>query len=337
MRALLILLCLAAVSVGEEPHLRYLPSDTRATLTIHFPNLGEEERAQGLQLFNDLYRTHLAPELGKAARLPLSQISHIVIAMPYAGSFNGLILVRGKVDRPELERQMNQVGKASSDLSIEKMGKPAVPVYTRQLNEKALIELVPPLEKVPPRFRKLVAPYEAHLSAADDDTLVVSLSGKKQIERALRNRTATRLRVSNELAGVLKKQNGSDATAGILMEDSLHPGLALIADDTLRETFSQFDHVTLRVVGGKEIQFILDVQGKGADVAPILEKKFTKMLEIIRELLPTLLPDTGKRAVIDKLLRSFRVSRQDTRITLSGKIPEIEWRKMFGPAKRSAE
>lgn len=330
MRTILAWLIVAGmVQAAAEPHLRYLPSDTRATLTIHFPQLGAEERTHGLKLFSELYRTHLTPELGAEAKLPVSDISHVVVAMPYAGSFNGLILLRGKVDRAALESQMTRVAKASSSLTVEKMGKPAVAVYTRQLNEKALIALVPPLEKVPPRFRKLVAPYEAHVAAADDETLVISLSGKKQIERALRNRNATRLRVSDELAAVLGKQNGKDATAGILMEDSLHPGLALIADDTLRETFAQFDHVTLRVIGGVEVQFVLEVKGKSAEVGPVLEKKFTRMLEIVRELLPTLMPDANKRSVVEKLLRSFVVTRKEGRIHLTGKIPEMEWRKMY--------
>lgn len=330
--ALLIVTCLASVR-AEENHLRYLPSDTKAVLTIHFPSLGEKEQTEGLELFEQLYRTHLAPELGQEARLPLKDVSRVVIAMPYAGSFNGVILVTGKIDAAQLDAQMRKVAKASSSLTVERMGKPPVPVYSRALDEKALIQMVPPLEKVPPRFRRLVAPYEGHMAALDEHTLMTSLSGKKQIERALRARESKKLRVSDELGTVLKRQTAKDVTAGALVEDSLHPGLALIADEATRETFNQFDHVTMRIVGGKEVTFIIDVQGKSSDLGPTLEAKAKRVLEVLRGLLPTLFPNATKRAVMEDLLKSFTVTREDARVTLTGKLLESDWRKMLAPPK----
>jgi hypothetical protein len=331
--ASLFALCVVSLTNGEESHLKYLPSDTKAVLTIHFPSLGEPEKKEGAELFDQLYRTHLAPELGKDAKLPLTDVKRIVVAMPYAGSFNGVILVTGKIDRAELEKQMRQVAKSATSLTVTRVGTPAVPVYTRALNEKALLELVPPLEKVPPRFRKLVAPYEAHVAALDGETLMTSLSGRKQIDRALRNRDAKKLRVSDELAAVLKRQDPKDATVGALTDDSLHPGIALIAKEELRETFNQFDHATMRIIGGKEVQFIVEVQGKTSDLGPVLEAKAKRALDALRELSPTLMPDREKRAVLDDLLKSFRITRKGERVTVAGKVLETEWRKMVAPGK----
>ncbi|MFO0846204.1 MAG: hypothetical protein U0797_28140 [Gemmataceae bacterium] len=331
--AVLLAACLAPLAVAQGRHLRYLPSDTKAVLTIQFAALAEQDKVGGLELFQQLYRTHMAPELGDDARLPLKDVSSVVIAMPYAGSFNGVILVTGKVDTSRLDEQMRRVARASSSLAVERMGRPAVPVYTRSLNEKALLELVPPLEKVPPRFRRLVAPYEAHVAALDEGTLLVSLAGKKQVDRALRTRGSDRLRVDNELGAVLKRQAADDVTTGALLDDSLHPGLALVATEEVRETFNQFDHATLRIVGGKEVKFIVELQAKSNDLGPVLEAKSKRALEGLRGLLPTLFPDATKRAVMEDLLKSFRVTRKDERVTLTGMTPESEWRKVSGPPK----
>src|SRR5262249_32118205 len=156
--------------------------------------------------------------------------------------------------------------------------------------------------------------------AMDDQTLFVSLSGKKQLERALRARSATGLRVVPELAAVLRKQSADDIASLVVMEDSLHPGLALVADEPTRETFAQFDFVTLRVIPGKEVRFEVAVQGKSSDVAPTLETKAKRVLEILERLLPTLFPEKSKREVVGALLKSFRVAREAERVTLTGKL-----------------
>ncbi len=324
----LVLLGWSVSLFADSGHLRYLPSDTKALLTIQFPNLAEVERTAGLELFQQLYRTHLASELGEEAKLPLTEVSSVVIAMPYAGSINGVIFVTGKVDRTVLDQQMQRVAKSSNALTIERLGSPPVAVYTRTLNEKALLELVPPLEKVPPRFRRLVAPYEAHVAVLDDSTLMTSLSGKKQIERALRARGSNRLRVSEELGSVIKKLPTRDVTTGVMLEDCLHPGLALVADDAVRETFTQLDYITLRIIGGEMVQFLVEVQGKSSDLGPILEKKARSGLDALHGLLPTLFPDPNKRAIIEQLIKSFVIERKDDRITLKGRIAEREWRKL---------
>lgn len=335
--ALLLLVGITPLLIAEENHLRYLPSDTRAVVTIYFSMLNEKDRASGKALFDELYRTHLVPELGKETSLPLDEVSRIVIAMPFAGSFNGVIVVRGKLNRKTFDDQMTRTARATSALRVEPMGKPAVPVYTRRPNEKALLELVPPLEKVPPAFRKLVAPSEVHLAAVDEETLVVSLSGKKQLERALRARESSRWRVVEELGSLLRKQNPHDVTAGVLLEDSLHPGIALVADDRTRESFQQFEHITLRILGGKEVQVLLEVLGKSTAEAEILEEKSKRVLEILRNLLPTLFPNKTKRDVMDALLQSFRITRKDRRISLVGKLPESEWRKLLAPVEKPSD
>jgi hypothetical protein len=327
----LLLFGFATAAAADEGHLRYLPSDTKVVLTIHYSAVDEAERKQGQRLLAELYRTHLAPELDKGERLPLSELRRIVVALPYAGSINGVVVVTGKLDRKQLAAQMARVAKAADGLTVERMGRPAVEVYSRRVNEKALLALVPPLAKVPPAFRKLVAPQEAHLAALDDQTLFLSLSGKRQVERAVRARGSTGLRVVPELAEVLRKQNPEDIASGVLLEDSLHPGIALVADEPTRETFGQFDYVTLRILPGKEVRIEVELQGKSSDVAATLEAKAKSVIEVLQGLLPTLFPNETKRAVMEALLKSFRVTRKGERVTAAGALPEAEWRKLLAP------
>jgi hypothetical protein len=329
----LLFVCVGTAARADDDPLRYLPSDTKVVLSIHFPALDARDRAGGQRLFDELFRTHLAPELGDDAKLPIRDVRRVVLGLPYAGSIHGVCVVEGKLVRKQLDAQMARTAKASGELSVERMGRPAVQVYSRRVNEKAVLAMVPPLAKVPPTFRKLVAPQEAHMAAMDHQTLFVSLSGTKQVERAVRARSSSGLRVAPELAAVLRKQNPDDVASLVLLEDSLHPGLALVADEPTRETFSQFEHVTLRIIPGKEVRIEVALQGKSADVAPTLEAKMKRVLEILDRLLPTLVPDEGKRGVMAALLKSFRVGRDEERVTLAGKLPEAEWRKLLAPRR----
>jgi hypothetical protein len=328
-----LLVCSMAIrpSIAEENHLRYLSSDTRAVLTIHYPSLGEADRSETLELIHRLYRAHLAPELGKDTRLPLSEVRRIVFALPYAGSFNGVILVTGKVDRTQFEKQMQKVAKTSTALTVERMGKPAIPVYTRRLNDKELLNLIPPLTRVPPAFRKLVAPQEAHVAILDDQTLFTSLSGKKQVDRALRARGSAKWRVSSELGAILRKNDDRNVTSGVLMDDALHPGLALVADEETRDTFSQFEHMTMRITGGKATTITIEIQSKSSELAPTLAEKSKRALDKLRELLPALVEDREKRTILDALFKSFRISRKGERVTLVGKLTEADTRKLLAP------
>src|SRR5262245_19899204 len=160
-----LVVSVATTAHAEEGHLRYLPSDTRVVLSIHFAGLDPRDRAEGRRLFDELYRDHVAGELGDDAKLPLTDVRRIVIALPYAGSLNGVFVLQGKVDRKQLDEQLARVAKASGGLAVERVGRPAIDVYSRRVNEKALLAMVPQLGKVPTTFRKLVAPQEVHLAA----------------------------------------------------------------------------------------------------------------------------------------------------------------------------
>jgi hypothetical protein len=251
--------------------------------------------------------------------------------LPYAGSFNGVILVTGKVDRTQFEKQMQKVAKTSTALTVERMGKPAIPVYTRRLNDKELLNLIPPLTRVPPAFRKLVAPQEAHVAILDDQTLFTSLSGKKQVDRALRARGSAKWRVSSELGAILRKNDDRNVTSGVLMDDALHPGLALVADEETRDTFSQFEHMTMRITGGKATTITIEIQSKSSELAPTLAEKSKRALDKLRELLPALVEDREKRTILDALFKSFRISRKGERVTLVGKLTEADTRKLLAP------
>src|SRR5262245_46223832 len=72
--ALLLAAFASPAAPAEETHLRYVPSDTRAVLSIHYPALPPAERGQARDLMDRLYRAHLVPELGKEARMPISDV-----------------------------------------------------------------------------------------------------------------------------------------------------------------------------------------------------------------------------------------------------------------------
>lgn len=327
---LTVALLLAPAGAGDD-YLRYLPDDTKVVVRINFANLPATERANAQSLFDKLYRTYLAPELGKDARLPLSDCEHVVFALPYAGSINGLLLMRGKLDAALLDKQLRDVAKSTGSLSTERVGKPPLTVYSRRLDEAALVALVPPLEKVPGPFRKLVAPQAAHVCVLDDHTICTSLAGKKPLERAIRARAAARVRIPDELAAPLRKQDAKDLVSTVLLEQSLHPGISLVADEATNETFRQFDAITSRVVPGKEVKVVIDVLGKSADDGPPLEAKMKRALEEFGKLVPTLFPQKDKRGLMEALVKSFRVERADGRVTLTGRLADDDWRKLIAP------
>src|SRR5262245_61539929 len=88
-RSLALPCCLAAAR-ADDGALRYLPSDTKVVLSIHFPALDARERAGAQRLFDELYRTHIAPELGEDAKLPIRDVRRVVLGLPYAGSIHGV-------------------------------------------------------------------------------------------------------------------------------------------------------------------------------------------------------------------------------------------------------
>jgi hypothetical protein len=135
------------------------------------------------------------------------------------------------------------------------------------------------------------------------------------------------LRIPAELAKQLRVEYKADTTTLILMEDSLHPGIQLIADDDTKETFEQFEHVRFHIRGGKSTEIETVVQGKTADLGPTLEKKAARVLEVIREKLPEVMPDETRREVVDALVKSFRVTRKGEKVTITGTLSAADSKK----------
>jgi hypothetical protein len=327
--AMLCALWLAGAA-RSEGHIRFLPSDTKMVLTIHPETLGDAEKKNGLELIRRLYSGKLAPELSKEEKVPISDISRIVIGWPYAGTLFSVIVVRGKIDRKLMEKQLRAAAKASKSLQVEEMGKPAVPVFRRKLEDRLWTDLFPQLAAVPQLLRKALVPQEVYVAAMDDETLFVSLAGKTQMMRALRARPAdTAPRTTDDLTKLLRKQDAKDLVAFALMDDSLAPVVQVVASEEAKETFEQFEHITARVRGGKEIEIVIRVTGKSKELGETLAKKSEQALKNLRGNLEKLAPDKGQRAALDALLKGFRVSRKEAVVTLTAKVPEANARKLL--------
>lgn len=332
----LALLALAPLPAraADEGHLRFLPSDTRVVLTIHSSVLADADRKNGEALVRRVYHQRLVPELKQLNSLPVTDVTRLVYALPYAGTLNGLVIIRGKVDRPLFERQLRQAMKTSKALTVEALGKPAVPVFRRALDEKMWLELAPPLAKVPATFRKLVAPTHAYLAAIDDETILVSLAGKAAIERALRARpAATKPRTTEALTELLRKQDARDIAAVALLDDALHPALALAATEEARETFKEWEHLTVRVTGDKGVEVLVRAQGKSAEAGAALEKKAGEVVKAVRAGLPTVLKDDGPRKALDGLFKAFAISRKGEAMTMRAALTAEEARRLVPIAR----
>ena len=283
----------------------------------------------------DAYKKFVCTTLAEADVLPTSDIEQIVLALPYAGTLNGLVVISGKIDRKMFEQQMSRAAKGGRGVTSKRMGTPPVVVYRCRIEEKTMLALAPGLEKIPPLVRGLVVPQDVHIAALDDRTLVVSLCGLPALTRALRSRPAkTALRIPAALATLLREKHEGDTSTLILMEDSLHPGLQLVADDETKETFEQFDYIRFHVRGGKTTEIETVVQGKSAELGSTLEKKAKRVVGVIREQLPTAMPDATRREVIDSLLEAFRVTRKDGRVTIAGSMSEADAKKFIAGGKK---
>jgi len=324
------LLLLGALPVlADEGYLRYLPSDTRLVVLVH-PQVGTQQSDQqrDLALLTRLTRDFLLPELPEGEPLALSDIQRIVLALPYVGTSNGIAILEGKIDRKRLEQQF-QAAQKKGELRIEQQGKPPTAVYSRSVDKSKLLALLPALSKVPGPVRKLLVPQELHLTVLDDRTLLLSLAGKTPLVRALRARSAdSRPRTSAELTALLRKQANNDRLSLLLLDESLHPGLALVADDSTREAFGQFDHVQLRLHGDKKVQINLEVQGKSAEQAVALETKIRQGLEVFRKALPDLLPDEAQRRVLQDLSNSLRLERKEAQVQVRGELSLEDYRRL---------
>jgi hypothetical protein len=328
-RGMLVLsgLLSGAAARADDGHLRYLPSDTKMVLTIHANMLGDQEKKNGDELIRRLYFGKLVPELNAAEKMPIGIVNRAVLAWPHAGTLSGVIVLRGKIDRKLLEKQLLAAVKVSKSVTVEEMGKPAVSVFRRKLDDSLWTELFPQLASVPASLRKLVAPADVYVAALDDETLFVSLAGKTQMMRAVRARPAdTAPRISEELTKLLRKQNPNDVAAFALLDDSLNPAVQLVVQERMKETFEQFEHVTARVRGGKQIEIVIQATGKTNDLAAELAVKSEEALKQLRGNLAKITPSEKQREVLDALFKAFRVSRKDAVVTLTAKLSEDDAR-----------
>jgi hypothetical protein len=331
------LLCLVVSWIGaaraaeDNDYLRYLPSDTKVVVTIHANALGEQEQKDALESMRRVFLTRLAPELPADEKLPISDVSRLVIAQPFVGTAAGVIVIRGKVDRALFEKQMRLAAKKSRKwLTVEKMGKPPVAVFRRQLDDAAWASLVPAVALVPVLARRAVIPLEVYIAALDDETIFLCLAGRLQMERTLRARPAkSEPRIADDLVRLLKKQDPKDLAAFVMLDNSLSPPLQLVAGEALRSTFDQFEHITGRVRAGKEVEISVTATGKSSEQGAELFKKAEQGLKLLREGLPAFIANKDMRAGLETLLKGVKITRKDHVVSAGAKLDLADARKLL--------
>ena len=172
--------------------------------------------------------------------------------------------------------------KASKSLTALEMGKPAVPVFRRTLEDRMWTELFPQLASIPAAARQGGGAADRLPCALDDETLFVSLAGKTQMERAVR---AVRRPPGRDAGGIdeaLEKARPERRCGDCHDRRCVSPALQLVVSETMKETFDQFEHVTLRIRGGKEVEFILQAKGKSSDLGRELAGKSEKGIKALR-------------------------------------------------------
>src|SRR5262245_41942224 len=193
LRLCLAALCVALLGVPARAsvYLRYVPSDTRAVYVVNVSSLGDLEQKLSEEIVRQLYLTQLVPELKSLNKVPITDLKQMIATQSHAGEAKGIVLLRGKVDAALFEKQMREAVKQSKGaMKVESVGKPAAPVFSRKVDQKALEGIFPALDRLPGWFRKLLLPRMVHAAALDDETLIVSLAGRDPIDRALRSRPA---------------------------------------------------------------------------------------------------------------------------------------------------
>src|SRR5262249_49913490 len=159
---------------------------------------------------------------------PIRDVTHIQVAMPYAGSLSGVVLVRGKVDLKQFEADAQACVKADKGLKAVPVKNPPATLYERKLAENSLTDLVPLPHSIPAPLRKMALPNTLYFAALDEQTLMLSVGGKLQVVRALAARPVkTAPRISEDLRKVLEGQSLKEPICFVLMESCLHPTIAL--------------------------------------------------------------------------------------------------------------
>jgi hypothetical protein len=339
---LLVLMTLAgpacsAPAAADKGYLRFLPSDTRVVVTLHVPAL-LEGKADWAGLGKRVYQAHLVSELKKVDRPAVRDVTSLVFAMPYAGGTDGLIVVRGKVDAKLLAEQVGECARLGKAVTVLPAGKgQPVPIYRRKIAEEALAELLPLPSDVPAQVRKLVAPQEVYFAAVDDETLILSVDttlGKTQLLRALRARApGARPRIPEELQKLLKKQDERDTLSLAMLDDALHPLLALLLPDSMKEPFEQWEYVTGRMRGGKEVELTVVVQAKTAELGGQLAANAERGTKLVAKALPTLAKDDKQKALLEELARSIQVRRKESVVTVTVRMSADKARELAAPPK----
>jgi hypothetical protein len=247
-------------------------------------------------------------------------------------------VVRGKVDAKLLAEQVGECARLGKAVTVLPAGKgQPVPIYRRKIAEEALAELLPLPSDVPAQVRKLVAPQEVYFAAVDDETLILSVDttlGKTQLLRALRARApGARPRIPEELQKLLKKQDERDTLSLAMLDDALHPLLALLLPDSMKEPFEQWEYVTGRMRGGKEVELTVVVQAKTAELGGQLAANAERGTKLVAKALPTLAKDARQKALLEELGKSIQVRRKESVVTVTVRMSADKARELAAPPK----
>jgi hypothetical protein len=330
---LLGLASLLAPAAGAASYPPYIPRDSKLVVTLNVPALAADKKAQkGWRAAGrHLYTQQLFPELAKPDAFAVTDVKRVILAFRFLGSTEALLILDGKVDAKKLAEHANACAKLDKDLIIHKPGdKQPATIYERRLSGKRLLEMLPPgaEKKVPPLLLKLLIPNSAYFAAIDDSTLVVSLRGKIPVVRA---QEAVKAKVKPKLPEVLsealKEQDDKAGASFVLLEDPLHPFIAL-ARPKAKEYFDQFERVLGGVCTGKEIELKLAATARDDDVANEVESQAKHIPAALKKALPELIPNKKARPAIDELSKSVRTQRNDRVVTTTMKLSAARAREL---------
>ena len=122
-----------------------------------------------------------------------------------------------------------------------------------------------------------------------------------------------------------------------MLDDSLSPALHLVVSEQAKATFDQFESITARVRGGKEVVIVIQATGKSTDLGQTLAGKSEEALKLLRTHLDKFIPDAARQSVADEMLKGFRISRKDAVVTLTGKLSEANARKLLAVVPQKKE
>ncbi len=335
---------LAAAPAGAADYLRYLPADTRVVATVNVTAQPKKAQEAWKKLGQQLYKVHLTPELSDIEP-PVSDVSSLTVAMPFAGWPGGMIIIRGKVEAKRFTDQMRKCARMSKGTirEIRPTRARPIPIFHRKVSDEA--PLLPLPEKLALDVKKYTTGSDIYFAAMDEETFILTVSppaslltilqppGETEILRAVSARPkTTRPRISASLLALLKKQDSRAWMSFVVMDNAMYPPLALLKPE-LNQVLQRWRHVVGAVREDKDVESKLVATGKDIEEAKELERYARENAEKLVVSMPRLSSVAEQKEVLAELAKSIQVSRKDEVVTVTAKISADRMRILFAAVR----